>query len=318
MKKESRRPIKIVIYFLRSILAVLIIMVSYHHIRLAIDKPEIKSIGTLVEIKGYHMNIYIESRKEIQDNPAIVLLSGSGVSSPIYDYKVLYSKLADDYKVAVVEKFGYGYSDISGISRDVAVMVEESREALAKAGESAPYVLMPHSMSALEAIYWAYTYPEEVHAVIGLDMAVPESYDKDNIASITLMKMGAFFGFHRFEMFNPISNMGLTKEEYEQNRLLNYKNALNKDVYNECKMVLKNADTVKDMEISDIPMLMFTTNLGSGGDEIWSSDWVMAQENFAEKFDNCVQIEYDCGHNLHYYKSGEMAETILHFLNSLN
>lgn len=46
-------------------------------------------------------------------NLTIVLLSGSGVAAPIYDYKVLYSKLTDQYRIAVVEKSGYGYSDVS-------------------------------------------------------------------------------------------------------------------------------------------------------------------------------------------------------------
>lgn len=300
------------------IISVLIIMASYHHIRLAADKSKLEPAGAFVEIDGYHMNVYSQGKKKVQNEPTIVLLSGSGVPAPIYDYKVLYSKLTNDYRVAVIEKFGYGYSDISsGISRDVATMVEQNREALEKAGESAPYILMPHSMSALEAIYWAHTYPGEVHAIIGLDMAVPQSYDKGNLASITLMKAGIFFGLHRFEVFNPVSSLGITQKEYEQNKLLNYRNALNADVYAECKTVLKNAENVRNMDISNIPMLMFTTNLGSG-EETRSKKWVMAQEDFSKRMNHCVQIRYNCGHNLHYYKSGEISAIILEFLNGLN
>lgn len=316
--KLFRIVLNIILGILGTLALVLIIMASYHHISLSVEKRKIELPGTLVEVDGYRMNVYTEGKKKTPDEATLVLLSGSGVSSPVYDYKVLYSKLSGDYRVAVLEKFGYGYSDISGISRDVATLVEENREALVKAGETAPYILMPHSMSALEAIYWAHTYPEEIKAIIGLDMAVPQSYDKNNIAGITLMKAGVFFGFHRFEFFNPISRLGLTDIEYEQNKMLNYRNALNRDVYNECKVVLENTDKVRNMSVSDVPLLMFTTNLGnSEGSEIGSLNWIKAQRDFAESVNNSIQIQYDCGHNLHYYKSDEMAEAIREFLNSL-
>lgn len=45
--------------------------------------------------------------------------------------------------------------------------------ALDKAGIQDPYVLCPHSLSGLEALYWAQKYPDEVEAIVGLDMAVP-------------------------------------------------------------------------------------------------------------------------------------------------
>jgi pimeloyl-ACP methyl ester carboxylesterase len=322
VKKAIKKSAKIILAFISIILIVLIIMALYHHVRLVMDKTKIAEQGTLIDVDGHQMNIYTEGERKSPDDPTIVLLSGSGVAAPVYDYKVLYSKLSGNYRVAVIEKFGYGYSDVSGISRDVATMVEESREILSKAGESAPYVLMPHSMSALEAIYWAHTYPDEVQAIVGLDMAVPQSYVEDNINSITFMKIGIFFGFHRFDIFNPVTSLGLTDKEYEQNRLLNYRNSLNQDVYNECKIVLENAETVHNMDISNIPMLMFTTTLGGSTDrESWTDaqqQWVAAQEDFASTMNNCTQIVFETGHNLHYYKSDEMAETILPFLDGLN
>lgn len=107
--------------------------------------------------------------------------------------------------------------------------------------------------------------------------------------------------------------MGLTIEEYEQNRLLNYQNSLNKDVYNECKLVFDNAEKVRDMDISNIPVLMFTTNLNG---EKGSDAWVKAQDDFAAKPNDCVQIKYECGHNLYYYKADEMVEKILEFLDN--
>lgn len=53
----------------------------------------------------------------------------------------------------VVEKFGYGFSDIVDKSRDIDSILEDTRAALAGVGLTAPYVLCPHSMSGLEALY---------------------------------------------------------------------------------------------------------------------------------------------------------------------
>lgn len=60
-----------------------------------------------------------------------------------------------------------------------------------KAGIEGPYVLCPHSMSGIEALYWAQKYPDEIEAIVGLDMAVPEYYENMRI-SIPLMKLGQY------------------------------------------------------------------------------------------------------------------------------
>ena len=108
-------------------------------------------------------------------------MSGSGTCSPILDFKSLYSLLSNEYKIAVVEKFGYGFSDVVDKNRDIDTILSETRMALDKSGIEPPYVLCPHSMSGLEALYWAQKYPEEVEAIVGLDMAVPDYYDEMNI-----------------------------------------------------------------------------------------------------------------------------------------
>ena len=38
---------------------------------------------------------------------------GSGTISPVYDFKILYEKLVSDFRIIVIEKFGYGCSDLN-------------------------------------------------------------------------------------------------------------------------------------------------------------------------------------------------------------
>lgn len=131
MKKRLSQLLKLLLILMGIILLILIILALSHHIGLRLEADKIIPVGNLVEVAGHRMNIYTEGKKQSSADPTIVLLSGSGVAAPIYDYKNLYTKLSGSYKVAVVEKFGYGYSDISGMPRDVATMVEQNREALA-------------------------------------------------------------------------------------------------------------------------------------------------------------------------------------------
>ena len=76
--------------------------------------------GDLVNIDGHNIHVYRQGNK---DKPRIVLMSGSGTVAPVYDFKVLYEKLSKDFRVIVIEKFGYGYSDICNFASDVDTLV---------------------------------------------------------------------------------------------------------------------------------------------------------------------------------------------------
>lgn len=58
--------------------------------------------GKKFKIGKGSINVYTEGN----GTPAIVILSGAGVTSPVLEYRPLYRKLSDDYRIAVVEKSG--------------------------------------------------------------------------------------------------------------------------------------------------------------------------------------------------------------------
>ncbi len=74
------------------------------------------------------MHIYTQGNKK---HPKLVLMSGSGTIAPVYDFKVLYEKLAAHFRIIVIEKFGYGYSDIFESPCDIDSLVGMQRQALA-------------------------------------------------------------------------------------------------------------------------------------------------------------------------------------------
>ncbi len=77
------------------------------------------------------MHVYSEGNSPLA--PTLVFLSDSATVTPMHDFKTRYSKLSGEYRIAVVEKAGYDYSDIAEVDRDLEAMVNESRSALAAA-----------------------------------------------------------------------------------------------------------------------------------------------------------------------------------------
>ena len=115
----------------------ILICFGYHRYRLKKEKKLKEPLGQLVNINGNNMSIYVEG----SGSKTLVFLSGGGTCSPILDFKSLYSLLSDEYRIAVVEKFGYGYSDVVDEDRSIQTILSETRSALDKAGVEGPYVL---------------------------------------------------------------------------------------------------------------------------------------------------------------------------------
>ena len=91
------------------LLMVILILISYihHRIRLSAESQTIVPRGRPVEVNAHMMNVYSEG----EGAPTLVFMSGGGTCSPVLDFKTLYSELSDEYKIVVVEKAGYGFSE---------------------------------------------------------------------------------------------------------------------------------------------------------------------------------------------------------------
>ena len=158
------------------ILAIIILVVIgsmiNHRIRLAQEKTAFPPLGRMVTVNGHQMHVYSQGAGYV----TLVFLAGSGTSSPTFNFKPLYDPLSDEYRITVIERAGYGWSETGPTPRDIDTRLSENRKALELAGITPPYVLFAHSMGALEAIAWANQFPHEVLAIIGLAPAVPETY----------------------------------------------------------------------------------------------------------------------------------------------
>lgn len=271
---------------------------------------KLKINGELVTINGHKIHIF---RQGNRNKPKLIFMAGSATVAPVYDFKVLYEKLVHNFRIIVIEKFGYGYSDICESPCDIDTLVSIQRQALEIIGETGPYILVPHSMSGLEAIKWKQKYPEDVDAIIGLDMATPLTYkswtEKEIAKRTRLMRIATKFKFLR--ILNPINNCSLTQDEIIQQTLLRQRNAFNICYINEASEVLRNSEIVSRDGNIKCPTLLFSSN----GKQT-SKHWIDNQREFSAIM-NAKLICFDCGHYIHHFKSEDMSKEIIDFVNSL-
>lgn len=272
-----------------------------------------KSVGTLTEVNGGKMNVYTEGKGGI-----LIFMSGGGTPSPLLDFKSLYTRLSKDCQIVVVEKFGYGFSDVLDKKRDLDSILEDTRKALRENKIVPPYTLCPHSMSGIEALYWKQCFPEEVEGIIGLDLATPEVYENYQINQSLLAAL-SFVSKIGLSVFIPKELMGdavkhgdLTPEEKKTYKVIFGMRFMSKTMRNEGKEIIANAKKVDIKLNSDIPLLLFVSNAyGTGMDK---QRWQSLQKDFCKQHKEAELVMLDCPHYVHNYAYYQISTDIVNWL----
>ena len=283
----------------------------FHQFSLRNESKLLTPIGKQVTVNGHRMNVYIKG----EGSETIVFLSGAGIASPILDFKNLTDSLSKKYKVVVVERAGYGFSEDSDQSRDVMTVFSETRQALSQAEVSGPYVIVSHSMASLESLAWQEKYPNEVRALIGLDWALPASYKdlKEHPTLMTLAYWTSKIGLLRYfpESFY-IKNPTLTETERQQYKLLAYKQLMSQAMLHESRLAKENAKKVPSSINPKIPALLLVSN--GEGTTFSQSEWQRYAERFASDQSNVQVVYMDAPHDLYHYQSNAIVSRIKEFL----
>lgn len=285
--------------------------------------------GKKVKVNDTFLNIYTEGEK----GDIIVFMAGSGVTSPVLEYKPLYRRLSDTYRIAVVEKAGYGFSGSMTTERTVENLVAESREALLKAGLKPPYILAPHSYSGIEAIWWANSYPDEIKAILGIDMVFPnmalaqakEIPENKKLKMVVqqkkflgiIAKRGLISRILKNQTINVSGLMTgneLSADEKKMYQKLFYKNLLNQEVFDESVLATENAVKADKSGIIKCPACFYISSMKS---PVKSLTWQNAGRIYAEKCGGEYHLSKE-GHTLYASVPLEMAETFKTFLKKIS
>ena len=275
----------------------------------------------MVEVNGKKLHVFSAGEGDL----TLVFMAGHGTSSPVIDFKPLWSRMSDHYRIAVVERSGYGWSESSHAPRDLDTVLAETRTALELAGEKGPFVLVPHSMAGLEAVYWAQKYPEEVTAVLGLDPLTPEAFDvlpEPDKKQLSAMVFVSKIGISRYmpdaerEHYLPIlKSEELTEEDRQAYLAAFYRSAFSKDMLREVDFLRANAAKVAETEVpSSIPLYFFI----SEGQEETVTGWQDASLDFLSRVQLGKHRLLAAGHYVHYDQPEVIAEEAKAFLEELH
>ncbi|CAM3665901.1 alpha/beta family hydrolase [Streptococcus sanguinis SK1 = NCTC 7863] len=300
------------ITWLVGILALALLAIFlYNRFQIAQESKLIeKPIGQLVEVEGKKLNVYTAGKGK----KTLVFLAGLATNAPVLDFKALYSKLEDDYRIVVVERLGYGYSDDGNDDRSLDRQVEQTRKALKAAKISGPYVLVPHSIAGLETIHWANHYPEEVEAIIGLDMTMPHTEVSDHMDLLfQTFQLGGMLGLARLPIFfdensSPAIKSGaLNDQEKAIFKALFHRRSITQAVMNEVKDRKKNVETINKEPVPQIPTLIFAA-VQKGGEA------PKLEKEFVAQNAQAKLVTLEGSHYIHDEKPKEIAQQIKEFL----
>lgn len=302
---------KRLLFLMGAVLVLLLASFIYHRLALQREKASLNPMGQMVSVNGHDMSVFVKGNGP----QTLVFLSGAGTASPILDFKDLYDGLSKQYKIVVVERAGYGYSEDTSKFRDVSEVLSETRQALAKAQVSGPYIILSHSMASLETLLWQEKYPSEIQAVIGLDWALPESYSQLRMHSqiLRMARLGSQLGLLRYipsRLYVPNENLSSSDRRLYQR--IAYRQILSQAMLNESLSVKRNAKKVDAKINSQIPTLLLVSN--GEGTSFSKEEWRNYAARFAKDQKNIELTFYDAPHYLYHYQTKEVVAKIEDFI----
>ncbi|PFB67580.1 alpha/beta fold hydrolase [Bacillus cereus] len=295
----------------------------YHNYQLKMELKLMNNEGELVNFDNKKVNVYNEGSGE----DTFVFMAGSGIAAPVYELKGLYSKFSKENKISVIERAGYGYSDVFQDERDIDTILEQTREALIRSGNKPPYILVPHSLSGIEAIYWAQKYPGEVKGIIALDIGLPKQYVTHKIGMVDSLKIKGMniltkIGFQRLApsvTYNPevIKQSFLNEQEKEIYKALTYKRAFNDDMKQELLQIYNNSKKSNSLLIpKETPILFIDAIVRQNKDSKYTKQKNKDYKEFASELLRADVKIIEGTHSIYLYAPDEIYKFAMNFINN--
>lgn len=268
MKKILRVTGKVLLGLLTAIVVALLIIFAIHKCMSANERKMLEDAGyvNLVSAGDYNLNVCTYGNED--GKHTIVAISGMGVNYYSLTIRDVTDQVADENKIVIIDRAGYGLSDDTTEPQTTERVVEDYRTALKNAGCEAPYVLLPHSMGGVYATYWESKYPDEIEAVLFLDSSelsdigfgLEESGFED-YALAALCKVGLQRIF--YDMFDPYAWDAIDEEDMTYAKALVMNNASSYAMCSENDLADDNAKTAYNNIVkNDIPKIYISASAG--------------------------------------------------------
>lgn len=183
----------------------------YQSIASAADRQAFPPPGQLVYVGGHSIHIFCRG-PHIPKQPTVILEGGLG--APFFVWSLVQPKIADLARVCSYDRAGYAWSDATPQPRTARQMADELHSLLQRSGESAPYLLVGHSLGGIIARVYAAQYPQQVSGLVLVDARHPDFFtrmpagyqqiDRNNLRDAQTLRLISPFGLTRILAQNPI------------------------------------------------------------------------------------------------------------------
>jgi pimeloyl-ACP methyl ester carboxylesterase len=311
---------KIGLYLFILIVLLLGVGFVYQWVGSSYDYQSYRPVGKLYDVAGHKMHLYTEGQGET----TVVFASGWGTANPYADFFPLYAKLSPYVKLAVYDRFGYGYSDTTGRKREIDGITDEIHELLRASGQKPPYVMVGHSLGSLETIRYAQRFPDEVKGIVLIEGGSPEYYASSKpftyipLMHRMLIKSGIVRLLYHMDGFaesiaDQRNALKLLPDPLKKlDRTSTLLKAGNRDMTDEIRQSQRNAEVIlKGKKPINIPMRVLTADHFGRLSE--DKSWMNSEAALPSWSTSGQQIIVkDTSHYLHHYKPEIVVKEILH------
>lgn len=268
--KSKRRFKRYIFSSLICVVFILLIGLSYEKIGEYNDSKKYPQVGKMVDVNNHKINIFSKG----EGTTTVVFTGGLNSPSSYADFYPLYSVISKYTKIAVYDRPGHGWSELTDVPRDIDSIVKEMHTALLESGQKPPYILVGHSLASLSVIRFSQTYKNEVSGILLIDSGSPEYYFKNSVASnsstsfkyhmlksLGIARLALYHSNYSSKFVSGQNDFKLLPDELKQLYFaMTLKTMYNKNIIDEGKMARNNAKTILDNEkLGDIPLRILTS-----------------------------------------------------------
>ncbi|SFB03588.1 alpha/beta fold hydrolase [Clostridium frigidicarnis] len=307
--KSKKRFRKYVLLSLIFVAFILLIGFSYEKIGEYNDSKNYSQIGEMVDVNNHKINVFSKG----EGNITVVFTGGLNEPSSYVDFYPLYNEISKYTKIAIYDRPGHGWSQVTDVPRDIDSIVEEMHTALVKSGQKPPYILVGHSLASLSVIRFAQTYKDEVSGIVEIDGGSPEFYLKNSLetSSSTAFNYNILksLGIARFALYHTSystkiasgqNNLKLLPNDLKQLYFaMTLKTMYNRNIIDEGNMASANAKTILgNGKLGDIPLRILTSESNTLSIPEWENSQIALKD---WSTDSTQMVVKDSRHSIHQF-----------------
>jgi pimeloyl-ACP methyl ester carboxylesterase len=156
---------------------------TYQGVATALERRQFPHPGRLVDVGGHQLHLYCSG----EGAPTVVLEAPAAGMSAAWGW--VQPRLAETTRVCSYDRAGLGWSEAGDRVFAPALVVEELRALMERAGEPRPFVLVGHGLGAAFATLYASRFGGDVAALVLIDAPSPTGESARQAPTVQLVRM---------------------------------------------------------------------------------------------------------------------------------